>query len=147
MKFQLGRNDPNLLKFVDQNKKRLSKAQRMFGIEVYRQLTIATPVDTGRARWGWNCSVRSIDATIPPEAPNNTSNYYGLDARRASVTFSVNNVNGKDSIFISNAVPYIVKLNEGWSKQASARFFELCFENAVQKLARYYKDSSLKFDK
>lgn len=146
MKFKLGRNDPKLIKFADQNKKRLAKAQRMFGIELYRQLTIATPVDTGRARWGWNCSIRKEDDTIPPEAPGHKKNYYRLDAGRAAAIFTMSNVNGVDTIYISNAVPYIVKLNEGWSRQAPARFFELCFENAVLKLARYYKGSSVKFD-
>lgn len=147
MKFELGKSDPKLLQYIAQNKKRLAKAQRMFGIEVYRQLTIATPVDTGRARWGWNCSIGSENAAIPPEAPGHVKNYYGLDAGRAAAEFTVTGVTGKDSIFISNAVPYIVKLNEGYSKQAPARFFELAFENAVQKLARYYKGSTLKFDK
>lgn len=141
MKFQLGRNDPNLQRYIEKNEQRVPKAMRMFTVEVYRQLTIKTPVDTGRARWGWNCSFVQPNFTIPMAAPEGQKNYYGLDAGRAESTFTISAISGKDTLYISNAVPYIVKLNEGWSQQAPARFFELCFENAVQKLLKYFHGS------
>ena len=137
MKFELGKNDPGLRRYLKLNTERPAKAMRMFTVEAYRQLTIATPVDTGRARWGWNCSIIQPDFTIPMAAPENQKNYYGLDAGRATTAFRADIVSGRETLYIANAVPYIVKLNEGWSKQAPARFFELAFENAVQKLTKY----------
>ena len=139
MKFELGKNDPNLQRFLKLNETRIPRAMRMFTVEAYRQLTIATPVDTGRARWGWNCSFVQPNFTIPMAAPEGQKNYYGLDANRASNTFRADIISGKETLYISNAVPYIIKLNEGWSRQAPARFFELAFENAVQKLTQYFK--------
>ena len=139
MKIKLGSGDPNLRKYIQVNKERIPRAMRMFTIEAYRQLTIKTPVDTGRARWGWNCSVVNPDFTIPMEAPKNQKNYYGLDAGRAKSAFRAEIVSGNETLYISNAVPYIIKLNEGWSRQAPARFFELCFENACQKLFKYFQ--------
>ena len=137
MKFELGKNDPGVQRFIELNESRVPKVMRMFTVEAYRQLTIATPVDTGRARWGWNCSFIQPNFTIPMAAPKGQKNYYGLDAARASNTFRADIISGKETLYISNAVPYIIKLNEGWSRQAPARFFELCFENAVQKLSKY----------
>ena len=141
MNFQLGRNDPNLQRYIELNKQMIPKAMRMFTVEVYRELTIATPVDTGRARWGWNCSFIQPDFTIPTESPGRQKNYYGLDAGRAEKTFTISAISGNETLYIANAVPYIVKLNDGWSQQAPARFFELCFENAVQKMMRYFQGS------
>ncbi|MBQ7404226.1 MAG: hypothetical protein IJW05_12410 [Lentisphaeria bacterium] len=137
MKFELGKNDPKVKKYLNMNKERIPKTMRMFTIEAYRQLTITTPVDTGRARWGWNCSFERPDFSVPMEAPEGQKNYYGLDAGRAEAKFKINALSNDTTLYISNAVPYIVKLNEGWSRQAPARFFELCFESACQKVFRY----------
>ena len=131
MKFQLGRNDANVLRYIKAKKEYVPKLMRMFMVEFYRQVTISTPVDTGRARWGWNCSIRQPDMTNPPEGK------YTLDARRAIETFSISAVTGKDTLYVTNAVPYIGKLNEGWSRQAPARFVELSFETAFNKLRKY----------
>lgn len=139
MKFALGQRDPALARYLESNKQIIPKAMRMFTVEAYRQLTIGTPVDTGRARWGWNCSFVQPDFTIPMAAPEGQKNYYGLDANRANQAFRAEVISGKETLYITNAVPYIVKLNEGWSRQAPARFFELAFENAVQKLTQYFK--------
>jgi hypothetical protein len=128
MKFNLGVGDPNVKRYIKINAARPKRVMLMFGIEFYRQVTIATPVDTGRARLGWNCSVGSPDLTVPPPGK------YELDSTRAERVFTVQAVSNADSIYISNAVPYIGKLNDGWSSQAPARFVELCFTNAVDKL-------------
>lgn len=139
MKVQLGKKDPALKRYLDMNIERPAKVMRKFMVEAYQQLTIKTPVDTGRARWGWNCSFVQPNFTIPMAAPDGQKNYYGLDAGRAKSAFRAEIVSGRETLYIANAVPYIVKLNEGWSRQAPARFFELAFENAVQKLTQYFK--------
>lgn len=131
MKFQLGRNDANVMRYIKTKKEHVPKLMRMFMFEFYRQITLSTPVDTGRARWGWNCSIGQPDMTIPPEGK------YTLDAGRAVETFTISAVTGKDTLYVTNAVPYIGKLNEGWSGQAPARFVELSFETAFNKLRKY----------
>ena len=128
MKFNLGVGDPNVKRYIKINAARPKRVMRSFGIEFYRQVTIATPVDTGRARWGWNCSVGSPDLTIPAEGK------YKIATSRATKSFTVQVLSNADSIYISNAVPYIGDLNDGWSSQAPARFVELCFTNTVEKL-------------
>ena len=128
MKFKLGVGDPNFRRFIKINADRPKHVMRIFGIEFYRQITIATPVDTGRARWGWNCSVGSPDLTVPPPGK------YTIDSERAKGSFTAEVIAGADSIYICNALPYANRLNNGWSAQAPARFTELCFANVVEKL-------------
>lgn len=130
MKFDLS-NAAQVQKYQRMIKERVPKVMRMFMIEAYRQVTISTPVDTGRARWGWNCSVATPDLTVPSEGQ------YALDSGRASKSFTQKAVTGDKITYIANAVPYIGRLNEGYSNQAPARFVELAFANAVNKLKTY----------
>lgn len=143
MKFDLS-NLAQVQKYQKKIKERVPKVMRMFMIEAYRQVTISTPVDTGRARWGWNCSVGNPDLTVPASAPKGWigrskggTEFYGQDFTRSKKTFSVKAVSGDKTTYIANAVPYIGILNEGYSDQSPARFVELAFVNAVNKLKIY----------
>jgi hypothetical protein len=127
----LGKNDPNVRKYLNIQNRFVPRCMRNFMVEFYRQCTISTPVDTGRARWGWNCTIGTPSFTVPAEGK------YNIDAGRAVKTFTVTAVSGKDTLYITNAVPYIGKLNEGWSRQAPARFVELAFDYAFNKLEKF----------
>lgn len=131
MNFFIGQNDPNVRKYLNIQNRFVPRCMRNFMIEFYRQCTISTPVDTGRARWGWNCTIGTPSFAVPAEGK------YNIDAGRAVKTFTVTAVSGKDTLYITNAVPYIGKLNEGWSRQAPARFVELAFDYAFNKLEKF----------
>ena len=95
----------------------LSQAVRKVALAVDRELVNQTPVDTGRARANWIPSVGSPSVKIvePGEKP---------DASAEFQTFTLDK-----TIFLSNNLPYIRRLNEGHSDQAPAGFVD----NAVQK--------------
>lgn len=128
--------------FVNLNNKGASKKIELFYrskieaaikialIECMNQLTLSTPVDTGRARWGWFVTVRSPSSEIPPEGqysvPDVTS--------RANVSVSADVTS-----YITNNVPYIVELNDGSSKQQPARFVERAAASAQNAVMRYLK--------
>jgi hypothetical protein len=117
--------------FLQRVQKIVPNGKRMFMVEAYRQLTISTPVDTGRARFGYNCSISEKDQTVP------TPGKYSLDATRATKIFTVS-VPMEKAFYITNDVPYIGRLNDGYSQQAPARFWELCVYNAMGKLKKKY---------
>lgn len=104
---------------------------RKFAMEFYRGITIATPVRTGRARFGWNCSVNSVDYSIPAEG------IYALDTERAQNAFA--HIKATDTLYVANSVPYIKQLNEGTSRQAPARFVEMRFEETAQRMNQYIR--------
>lgn len=145
MNIQLGVGDISVQRYIKIQKKAVPRCMRNFMIEFYRQCTIATPVDTGRARWGWNCSIKAPVMDIPAEAPDGWVGkshkggkaFYKLDSKRARETFTVSAVTGEETLYVTNAVPYIGKLNEGWSRQAPARFVELAFDYAFNKLEKF----------
>lgn len=145
MNFKLGCGDRGVQRYIQLRKSMVPKCMRMFMVEFYRQVTISTPVDTGRARWGWNCSIKAPDLTVPPPAPDGWKGksskkgkaFYGLDTKKSRTVFTVQATKEMPDLYVANAVPYIGILNNGSSQQAPARFVELAFENALQKLEIY----------
>lgn len=111
--------------------RRTADLMRMATIEFYRQVTISTPVDTGRAREGWFVTVNVPSEEVPPEGK------YSLKP-----IGKLPDVTVKDRYLITNNVPYIGRLNDGYSRQAPARFVELAAERvqaAVSKLIKKIK--------
>ena len=113
---QIDLNSPDGAKKIsDILERRTTDLMRMATIEFYRQVQISTPVDTGRARAGWLITVNAPSEEVPPEGK------YTYSAGLPNVPAVTIN----DRYFITNNVPYIGRLNEGYSRQAPARFVEL----------------------
>lgn len=98
------------------------KVQRKAALDLFGELIQTTPIDTGRARAGWSMDARQ-GADVPPLK---ASSY------RPKSPFPPK---GVPFIIIYNNVEYIVRLNEGHSRQAPARFVQ----RAVEKISRNLK--------
>lgn len=98
------------------------------------KVILSTPVDTGRARANWRAEIggpftSEVDSTSASEAISQGRQTIG--ARRPGQT-----------IYISNNVPYIKRLNEGSSKQAPAGFVEA----AAKAGSDYFNRAAKAFD-
>lgn len=111
----------------------ISDVVRKVVLDVNFELLRTTPVDTGWARANWAIDIgREPKASSPP-----VNSGAGLGRARAKqaagqakmASYSV--TQGK--VFITNNVPYIGRLNKGWSKQAPAGFIEAAVMRAVIK--------------
>lgn len=125
---------------------------KMAAIEFFRQAIIATPVDTGRARMGWNATINEPSNEVPAPAPEGHkgkskggSEYYPMPKITASLVQGV--VKISDKIFITNRVPYIGKLNAGSSEQAPARFVERAAERVQAVVSKLWKQTTWKKEK
>ena len=109
----------------------LEKTVRIMAMQAYQNIILATPVGNpdlwktkyppknyvgGRARANWNIDVNNIDAstTESTDAPD-------VATKSMSGTASYKLA---DTIYISNNLPYIQRLNDGWSTQAPSNFVE-----------------------
>lgn len=100
-----------------------TKKFREVALEVDRALVFATPVDTGRARSNWIPSIGTSSKTIK-EKPNDLSQIL-TDAQ-----LTVDKAKLGDTIYFTNNLPYISRLNEGSSAQAPAGFVEKAVQAA-----------------
>ena len=112
-------------------------AVRRVQLRAFQALTSGTPVDTGFARSGWVPSFGSpVLDRVPAPGERGTavqaaiSRFAENRARALSIAGTYNIALGP--VFISNAVPYIVRLNEGHSSQAPAMFVERAVEIAAR---------------
>lgn len=99
------------------------RIKRMAG-DILVGVVTETPVDTGQARSNWNLAIGETDYSTT--SGNSDSIGRGLGK------LSVSEILGQP-VIISNSLPYIVRLNEGWSQQAPAKFVEKVVANVSSK--------------
>lgn len=104
----------------------IERACKMLALEVAKELRrkgIGTPVDTGHARANWIPAVG---------APNLTEVGGASDAAyQGGVGQVLSYKIGQGTLYVSNVVPYVKRLNEGWSDQAPALFVEAAVARAL----------------
>ena len=103
-----------------------NKETRITALKVLRGVVLSTPVDTGRAKGNWRVGV-NVD---PTEEINR-------EDKAGAITISVGAGQiesakgiGLAEIFVSNNLPYIERLNDGYSAQAPAKFVEKAIAQA-----------------
>ena len=143
IKINLGRKGAEK-KITSYYRGQIEKAMKMAIVECLRQLTISTPVDTGRARWGWFVTVGSPSSEVAPEAPKG---WKGESKEGGTAYFAIPDVASRTNItvsadsaaYITNNVPYVVYLNDGTTKLPPLRFAERAAASAQIAVMRYLK--------
>lgn len=89
-----------------------------------------TPVDTGHARRNW---VPSVASPFEGIALSNAEHDAGV---AVVIRFKL----GDGALYLSNNVPYVPRLNLGWSKQAPAGFIEAAIMRADATIRSKFAD-------
>ena len=99
---------------------------RKIALKVLGNLAATTPVDTGRAKGNWQTALNSKPVGTLEQHDKAGAVMYALGKR------VVDGAALGDSIWISNNLPYIQRLNDGWSQQAPANFVQLAITKAIR---------------
>lgn len=88
-------------------------------------LVLATPVDSGRARANWQVEIGQAAEGVIGD-PNNKKEKFDKSGQGAisQGKDAIQGYKSGSSINITNNLPYIERLNDGWSAQAPAGFVE-----------------------
>lgn len=117
--------------FADRAGEAADLVVRKICLDLFSDITINTPVDTGRARANWLASV-GVPNTATFEyasSPQAASGKAIADAQTA-IAQAPGNV-----FWISNNLPYIYRLEfEGWSKQAPNGMVRLAIDRAQRRM-------------
>lgn len=108
--------------------KAISEKTNKVAISITSSVILATPVDTGRARSNWFVGINQ-----PITKTTDKENYDKSGS--TNITEGVNKISSTKgtvdkTIYISNNLPYIGRLNNGHSKQIQAGFIERSVEIA-----------------
>lgn len=125
---------------ADRIDKNLNEMVRKVGIVADQTLVLSTPVDEGTARSNWQVALDApIRSEIPPYAPGKglgigeSANAQGALAQGQA---AIGQYKNGQTIYISNNLPYINRLNDGWSAQAPAGFVEKAVQLASDVIRR-----------
>lgn len=119
--------DLDFSKYAKEAGDKINDARKTFAFMLYGSIVRKTPVDTGRARGNWQISVGSSASGILER----TDKSKGSDsAFGKSEQAKLNGAKGDEDIYISNNLPYIEKLEYGYSKQAPQGMIGVTVANA-----------------
>lgn len=97
-----------------------AQAVRKVALAAESAVVLATPVDTGRARANWLVEIDGpAEGTVEPIDQSGNA---AIQAAAAKVAEYVPGVSAE--IHLTNNLPYIQRLNDGWSAQAPAGFVQ-----------------------
>lgn len=98
---------------------------REVALETTAKLIRRTPVDTGRARSNWFIGINapSRQSRKRPVSP-------GAAIGRAAARLTSSRL--QDTVYITNNLPYIQRLNRGWSAQAPPGYVQQAVREATK---------------
>ena len=103
----------DLSKAIEKAKDKAELVTRKIALELFSNVILKSPVDTGRFRANWNCSIGSVDKSISAATDKEGSGAIG----RVRAEVMKYTLDGR-SIFLANSLPYAERLENGWSDQA-----------------------------
>ena len=98
---------------------------RKIAISTFQKVIEMSPVDTGRFRANWNCSIGSADLSTSASTDQSKA---VADATRTPLEWKP--LEGK-SLFLTNSLPYAQRLEEGYSGQAPQGMVRLSIQSAM----------------
>lgn len=105
----------NLARRIDVGTQEMMKR---VALDIDSALVLTTPVDTGRARSNWQVSIGKTALGTVDTLMSSSEAIGNAKAELSKLKDS------DDKIHITNNLPYIQRLNEGWSPQQPAGFVD-----------------------
>lgn len=103
----------DLSKQIEKAKEQAELVAKKTMIDLFNRVIQKSPVDTGRFRANWNCSIGSPDLSTS-QAIDPSGSVASSRATATVVSYTLN----EQSVFLTNNLPYAERLENGWSKQA-----------------------------
>lgn len=113
--------------FADDIPKQLNEIKKAAVAEIVLTIVPATPVRTGQARSGYFTTVTSPNLSSLPFGPFTKDGYQSIERMRQATRI----VRPGQTMHITNNLPYIGRLNEGYSFQAPAQFTRIATAKAI----------------
>lgn len=129
--------------FRDLAEEQVYDTMRVLSLDLFRELVQGsresgggslqgTPVDKGRARGNWQIGIGAVPAGLL--AVEDKSGAAAIARESAKVLAEALRANPFQILWITNNVPYIDRLEDGWSKQAPDGWIRLAVERTRRRL-------------
>ena len=102
----------DLSKAIEKVQDKSAVAVKKITIELFTRVIEKSPVDTGRFRANWNCSINSPDKTTTDDTEDSARGDPSVQKMQKEVL----SYSFKDqSVYLCNSLPYAARLEDGWS--------------------------------
>ncbi len=125
--------DPQIRAIVKGLERLTERIVTKITLDITANLIETTPVDTGWARANWVPAIgMPLEANLDGIIPTSQDAASAASEQQAAIAGIVTGYKlSMGAVFVSNNVPYIVRLNEGSSAQAPSAFVQRAIEKAV----------------
>ena len=123
----------NLNKLCERAKDKAHIVVRKTAFELQGMMIDMSPVDTGRFRSNWAVGLGAIN-TSTDAAPDKTG-----DAAKGRAQAALQGWKPGQTIYLSNSLPYALRLERGWSQQAPSGVVRLTVQRYGDALAEAVK--------
>lgn len=107
------------LSIADELEDEINEEARKVAFSVLNGVIVTTPRDTGRAAGNWFVGINSPDRSVEPNRRS------GEAVREGAARMQAAEFLPYPEIILSNSLPYIERLNTGYSLKAPAMFVEI----------------------
>lgn len=120
------KNKPtDFIKVIEQD---LTQTQKKIVADVIQGVVMSSPVDTGAFRGNHRVSVGSVDQSANESEKDKSGAGTIAKGLQNLVT-----LRPFQTVYISNSLPYALRLENGWSNQAPVGVYKTTFNYIVQK--------------
>lgn len=112
--YQTGNNtfSIDLARFAKRANVEMKLVVQKISMEAFKRIILRTPVDTGRARANWGCTIGSPRLPVQLDTTDKSGN-----PTTAAMVAEVQKFPGDGRLFMVNNLPYIGELENGSSQQ------------------------------
>ncbi|WP_018229677.1 HK97 gp10 family phage protein [Methyloversatilis universalis] len=113
----MGQFSVDISRFVEKTNGNIERAARQAVVLAAQGLIMRTPVDTGRARANWVFGAGAINYEVVETRTDRSGGATQGAIAAAVMTVRIASV---PYLYVSNSLPYVQRLEDGWSQQAPA---------------------------
>lgn len=124
--------DTQIRAVIQALKETTEKVVIRLSLNITANLIEDTPVDTGWARANWVPAIGASPRAQASSQPTNSMVQNQAARQSAGQVGLLSYKLGQGSVFISNNVPYINRLNDGSSTQAASGFVQAAIRRGIQ---------------
>lgn len=130
--------DLDLKKFAKEINVEFATVVKKVVFDLYGKITVKTPVDTGRARASWGIAANVVPEDRGADIQVTPLSGEGIGAEQRKRTIDPMDID-KDPFrvwWIYNSLPYIQRLEEGWSGQAPSGMVAMSIQELRGEIGR-----------
>lgn len=124
--------------------KKMQNAMRVGALQCFQNIVVGSPVDTGRFRMNWQATINTpnknqVGEQLPTKKDVNGNPIKNQFTQVTDYKSPVNSYTLDDTLYLTNNLPYALRIANGWSAQRSSGWIDVEVEKAKDAISTAFK--------